>query len=372
MRILLCFLLALTACRGSRTFSSGYSLRFIGADTIPYNYQFRNTTVGGLSSIDYDAATNSFYLICDDRSSQNPARFYNFSIPVSLKGVGPVSPRNVHTLLTENGSAFPDAKERPELSVDPEAMRVNSLTGQLVWTSEGERLFKDSVWTLVPPSLKTMDTTGRHHYSFAVDTPYSFYPRNYGLRRNGAFEGMTFLKNYQQLMVSIEEPLYQDGLQAGLGDSAAILRLLRFDVASKKLIGQYFYSCDPVSRSPVEPRDYRINGISDILALDDDRIWIMERAYSTGIESCDVRIYQVHLDQLPKVKPVSSPADFRKTFRKDLVVNLSSLGIRVDNLEGMCIGPLLENGSRSVLMVSDNNFARSQISQVLLFELKKR
>ena len=55
-------------------------LHFLGEYVIPHNTQFKNTTIGGLSGIDYDKENDLFYLISDDWSQINPARFYTARI----------------------------------------------------------------------------------------------------------------------------------------------------------------------------------------------------------------------------------------------------------------------------------------------------
>jgi hypothetical protein len=55
---------------------------------------------------------------------------------------------------------------------------------------------------------------------------------------------------------------------------------------------------------------------------------------------------------------------------KRLVLDVATTGIRrVDNIEGMTFGPKLPNGNRSLIMVSDDNFGNTQISQFLAFEV---
>ena len=44
--------------------------------------------------------------------------------------------------------------------------------------------------------------------------------------------------------------------------------------------------------------------------------------------------------------------------------------IPLDNVEGIIFGPRLRDGHRSLVLVSDNNFAASQFTQFLLFEVK--
>jgi Esterase-like activity of phytase len=57
---------------------------------------------------------------------------------------------------------------------------------------------------------------------------------------------------------------------------------------------------------------------------------------------------------------------------KRLLLNLDALGIPLDNVEGMAFGPRLRHGQRTLLLVSDNNFAAAQFTQFLLFAVKGR
>jgi hypothetical protein len=70
--------------------ASSFNLTFIGQSVIPTGTQYEGTTVGGLSSITYDATNHSFYIISDDRSQINPARFYKTTI--KLQFVHPLEP----------------------------------------------------------------------------------------------------------------------------------------------------------------------------------------------------------------------------------------------------------------------------------------
>ena len=86
----------------------------------------------------------------------------------------------------------------------------------------------------------------------------------------------------------------------------------------------------------------------------------MERSFSVGAPGTGntIKIYDVSLTG-------HGPA------RKTLLLDLDDLGIPLDNVEGMTFGPRLPDGRRSVVLVSDNNFAASQFTQFLLFALDK-
>ncbi|MEY2917694.1 MAG: hypothetical protein RIS73_1408, partial [Bacteroidota bacterium] len=85
------FLMASWGSINKTTASSSYknisALKFLGEYDIPYNLKYKATTVGGLSGIDYDVKHNLYYLICDDKSEKNPARFYTAKIFVTKKGI---------------------------------------------------------------------------------------------------------------------------------------------------------------------------------------------------------------------------------------------------------------------------------------------
>ncbi len=48
---------------------------------------------------------------------------------------------------------------------------------------------------------------------------------------------------------------------------------------------------------------------------------------------------------------------------------MDSLGVYVDNVEGMCFGPTLPNGHKTLVMVADNNFQLFETTQFFLFEI---
>jgi len=53
-------------------------LKFLSEYDVPNAKQFKGTRIGGLSGIDYDVKRDLYYLISDDRSAINPARFVYF------------------------------------------------------------------------------------------------------------------------------------------------------------------------------------------------------------------------------------------------------------------------------------------------------
>ncbi len=86
MRKYLLFSLLFAACSSSRQSVNTpdvSQLRLLHKQIVPYNTPFNGTTIGGLSGIDYDSTRNVYYLISDDRSEHQAARFYTARVPVN-------------------------------------------------------------------------------------------------------------------------------------------------------------------------------------------------------------------------------------------------------------------------------------------------
>ena len=133
--------LGLAGCRAPQSVAAPNQphrtrLRLIGESRIAHRLQFQGTTVGGLSGIDYDAASGLYYLISDDGSSINPARFYTARIVLGMDRLGAPELLGVTTLRQANGSLYPSALQGGPVP-DPEAIRWRAASNTLLWTSEG-------------------------------------------------------------------------------------------------------------------------------------------------------------------------------------------------------------------------------------------
>ncbi|HUS01288.1 MAG TPA: esterase-like activity of phytase family protein [Chitinophagaceae bacterium] len=369
------FLITITSCSVTRNGISGkavtiHSLKYLGEYIVPYNHQFKGTTVGGLSGIDYDAKQDVYYLICDDRSERNPARFYTAKINIAPQGISIVEFVNVTTLLSTSGNPYPDTKIEPANSPDPEAMRYNPILDQLIWTNEGERIVKKEI-TLQQPAITIINKEGKYIDTFSLPAQIHNYETEKGLRRNSSFEGLTFADNYKTMFVSVEEPLYEDGPRAALQDAAVYTRIIKYDMVSHKPVAQYAYHLSPVAHPAKPVTEFMINGIPDILSIDKNKLLVVERSFSTGVSACTIRVYITDLTNATNIADIQSlilqPPAYPES--KRLLINMDELGIYIDNIEGVTFGPDLPNGHKTLIFVSDNNFAKEQKTQFLLFEV---
>jgi hypothetical protein len=340
-------------------------LQFINEYVVPSALQFKGTTVGGLSGIDYDANNNMYYLICDDRSTINPARFYTAKINISEKGIDSVIFSDMVPLLQQNGKTYPSK------TADPEAIRYNPFKDELVWTSEGDRVVTTGKIFLQDPAITIISKAGNFKDSFALPDNMRMQLQEKGPRQNGVFEGMTFANNYKDLFVSVEEPLYEDGLRVATGDSTGLVRFLHFDVASKKQLGQYAYRVDPVAYPSDPVGAYKINGIPDILSVGKNQFLVIERSFSTGRASNTIKLFLAEISNASNVAGVMALDKQQgvKPIQKKLLFNMDELGRYIDNVEGVTFGPLLANGHRTLLLVADDNFSKQEKMQFFLFEI---
>lgn len=347
------------------------SLKLMNVYEIPYNQDFKGTAIGGLSGIDYDSEKDIYYLISDDRSAINPARFYTAKILLNTKGIDTVQWIATYPMLQSNGTTYPNSKQDPAHTPDPEAIRYNARTKELLWTSEGERIVRGNSVVLENPAITRISMEGKYIDTFPLPANLIMHATEKGPRQNGVLEGLTFDKNFETLYVNVEEPLYEDGPRADVTPNNAWIRIYQYDVASKKNTAQYAYHLEPIAY-PATPADaFKINGVPDIYAIGNNQLMVLERSFSSGRLPCTLKVYLADLNGAEDIKensalqinPVSNP------IKKKLLLNMDDLKIYTDNIEGVTFGPTLPNGHRSLIFVSDNNFASFQKTQLLLFEI---
>ena len=346
-------------------------LKFLDVYVIPHNLKYQNTVVGGLSGIDYDKKNNQYYIISDERSATSPARFYTATIHIQNKKIKKVDFTSVNTLKQPDGNVFPSMKENPHKAPDPESIRFNSLKNILVWSSEGDKAVRNGQTVLQDPFIYEMDLTGHFKDSFFIPHNLRMQPGEAGPRTNGVFEGLSYDKDFKHLYVSVEEPLYEDGPRADVNYAGAPIRIIKFDVQTRKPIAQYAYKLDAVARKPLIGDAFRINGVPEILWLADNKLLILERSFSTGILSCTIKVYLADLSAATDVSEISSLTTNNNytPVSKKLLLNMDDLKRFIDNVEGLTFGPVLPNGHQSLIFVADNNFQLLEKNQVFLFEI---
>jgi hypothetical protein len=333
-------------------------LEFRGQAIVPTGTMFGGTTVGGLSSITYDAERGVFYTVSDDQSQLQAARFYAVGLDI---GDGHLTDGDVHfqgvtTLLAPNGLSYPTA------GLDPEGL-VLTKDRELILTSEGLPS------RMIDPFVRRYSLDGSFLGELPVPDPFRVTAdASSGVRPNLAFESAGVPPNGRFLFTGTENALFQDGPAATTANGSPS-RLMRYNLQNGRLDRQWVYETDPI----VYPSTvFSVNGLVELLPLNNEFLIAMERSFSVGAPTTGntgntIKLYTVALPGAKDVNGADALPAGVQPVRKTLLLNLDDLGIPLDNVEGLTFGPRLPDGSRSLVLVSDNNFAASQFTQFLLF-----
>ncbi len=333
-------------------------LEFLAEVTLPGDLEVDGTLVGGLSGLTYDPGCGLYHTISDDRGRIGPVRFFSLRIdPSRPNGVEVFS---ATVLRDSSGSLF----ARGDL--DPEGIALHP-DGSLYLSSEGVP------HRGIDPLVARFSLDGS--YTGQLSLPKHYLPDGdgaHGVRDNHGFEGLSLTPDNTTLFVATESALLQDGPPADL-ERGSLARLLEFDLSTGQIVGEYLYPVEPVPDPPQPASAYASTGVSEILAIDDHRVIFVERSFSAGVGN-RVRLYLVDLEDARDIRHLAGGVD--EDDREDLLVSkvlfadLHDHGVDPDNIEGVALGPVLDDGRRLLVMVADNNFQPSvQANQVLLFAM---
>ncbi|MGF1537979.1 MAG: phytase [Elainellaceae cyanobacterium] len=369
--------LALTGAAPAQNRLSVGDIEFLGEVQFETGFTFAETEVGGLSGLAYDPNRDVYYALSDDRSQINPARFYTTTIDLSDGSLdeGDVAFTEVTTLLDADGEPFSEA------SVDPEGIAFSSL-GTLFIASEGDAN------ALIDPFVDQFSLMGDQISSLPV--PETYLPtadQSSGIRNNLAFESLTLTPDQRFLYTATENALFQDGPAAGLEDES-LARILKYDLTTGEVAAEFVYEVEAVPEAPDPADAFATNGLVELLAVDNNgTLLALERAFSVG-QGNTVKLFEVQTqgaldvsgvgdlfreDELEDDGEILPPGPFEidpAVTKREILDIEADLGIAPDNLEALALGPVLEDGRQSLIVVSDNNFkAENQVTQVLAFAL---
>ncbi|MDX2244179.1 MAG: esterase-like activity of phytase family protein [Leptolyngbyaceae cyanobacterium bins.302] len=347
------------------------NLDFLGEYQLP-KQKFQDTPVGGLSGITYDRQRNLFYVVSDDRSDFAPARFY--TLKMALDSSNPKAPKiqkidiqSVTTITNEDGKPYPKGE------VDPEGIALSPL-GTLFISSEGIAPKE------IPPFVREFELqTGQWKRNLVI--PKRYAPKLeqsklvQGVGDNLGFEALTLggispgaIEPFR-LFTATESALTQDASPDHPQQGASRNRWLHYsiDPDHSLLVSEQLYPME----TPPEGALY--HGLTEILAIDQGGHFLsLERSF--GANGFSVKLFQLSIGSATdtsKIETFRGALPGVQPIRKKLLLDLTQLGIPLDNLEGMTLGPQLPDGSPSLILISDDNFNPKQVSQVLLFRFRK-
>ncbi len=358
-----------------------FTLSYIGQQIVPGDIRFKGTLVGGLSSLDYNPLTDRYLAISDDRSKKNPARFYELSLDLAqfqrsaTPGMSGVVFDSVTVIQRPGGGAF------KKNSVDPEGMRLDVARNKIYWSNEGQR----GLFGFRRPTVSEINLGGRHSKDFVVPSYYSpqgggIFPGSKGVYDNLAFESLAISLDGSTLYTATENGLVQDSPPAN-AYTGSRTRVLAFDIASGKPCAEYLYEVEPVVPAPPLLGPFGTNGITDLLVIGDRQFITIERSFTPAAAipgngtGYTVRLYYADARKASNISGFESIVGKSiEPMRKILLLDLSELKnedgstLVPGNVEGITFGPNF-NGKRTLILIADNNFSRTQLTQFIALAL---
>ena len=333
-----------------------FSLSFIGEQIVPTGTQFDGTTIGGLSGIDHISGER-FVAISDDRAQINFARFYDVRLDYNRNNFNGVTFTDVTELRAPGNNPY------PPISIDPEAIRRLPGGGFLI-TSEGD------VNASVDAFFHEIRGNGRFERDIAL--PAGFQQTGpagtTGIRNNLAFESLALSADGLTAHIATENALRQDGPAAAFG-TPSVSRIIRYDVTTGAATAQFAYEVEPVSDQPIPANSFATNGLVELLDIGGGQLLSVERSFSNGVGN-SIKLFVIDTNGATDISGLGSLVGETYTaVSKELLLDLGTLGITLDNIEGVSFGKTFGNGNRSLILVSDNNFSSAQFTQFLAFEI---
>ena len=346
-------------------------LDFLADFNFPPRSSYADEELGGISAVVYDAASESWLALSDAK-----LRSRLFTVKTSFEdGELSVEPVETTFLVEKAGESFGDNM------LDPEGL-VATPWGTLLISTEAD-LRQEPV---EQAKLLEFERSGRLVRGFTIPPKCVVEgdSRDKGVRHNRGFESLTFAPDGERVYVGTESPLLQDGPEASF-DRPGFSRIVEYEVSGRELVrsGEYVYPIGPLAPVAGFGDADVFTGLVELVALSDTRLLALERDYIREKEGdrksvTRGRIFVVDLEDASDVAALSTlqNGDWRPAQKEllldldDIVPELSPGYQSLDNFEAMGLGPVLPDGGRSLLVVSDDNFQDTQRTAFLLFRLK--
>ncbi len=243
-----------------------------------------------------------------------------------------------------NSATIAGGISAPGMGSDAEGIALRPGTGT-AWIAD------ESTSTIGEFSLATGARVG------AVPVPEIYRPAN--VQNNFGLEALSF--GAGRLWTANEEALKSDGALSTTR-SGTWVRLQEFGGEDVAALAQYAYRTERISAlSPFTTAER--SGLVDLLALPDGRVLALERELGGFLPSFRSRVYLLDFTGATDVSALPSLADGGFTpVAKRLIWQSVFL---TNNFEGITLGPRLDDGTYSVLLISDDGAGEARQRQDL-------
>ena len=172
---------------------------------------------------------------------------------------------------------------------------------------------------------------------FAVKVPEMFDQA----RKNKSLESLTF--GAKAFWTANEDALKGDG-ETSSAEAGALVRVQKFDAGFRPQ-AQYAYRTEP----SLFRVDHSGTGVSDLCALPDGELLVLERVVGLGLS---VKIFRVDFSAATDTSKIGSLAKEKVVPGRKKLVFERATGL--NNFEGIALGPELAGGWRSLILIADS------------------
>lgn len=312
------------------------TLTLLNQQSYEVDHKFQDIQMGGLSGLHYKDGV--LWALSDDRGGKaGEPRIYKFDLSSSEdKKTWTVKPTDMLYLGEAKGYKV----------LDPEAVHMFA-NGQLLISSEGDLNKKPRVMPMIR-YWNPSDKKWGKEFTLPRDViPEKTGMQTKGILNNAGFEAMAVSEDEKKLWIMPEQALFQS--------KKSEIEIFEYSFDKKwKLTKRYDYIRDVPPEGKVEV----LRGMSEALWWKENQLLVLERYLR--IEGADLKSVAA---ELFSVKLVDGKVEKKKllTLDKDLEANW----------EGLSWGPALADGSRLLIVVSDNNFAKGNATRFLFYSFKE-
>jgi hypothetical protein len=339
------------------------------------------------SAVDYDPATGTVLAACDrgprDGDSTFACRVQIFTLALTRNGAT-LALSGTHLLTSSGGGQFVGStraigpvfravvgaeRARIPARLDPEGVRFAGADGSF-WLAEE-----------YGPSLDLFDSRGRHTRRLQIPAHYlcahpagsadgELPPANTaGRQPNRGFESLALAPDGGSAWLMTQSPLLQDHALNSEGTRVGInMRLLNMPFVAGTS-AEYLYLLDRPT-----------HGVSEVLAEDATHVLVLERDGKGGLDAGFRAVYRVDtsvatdirgIAALPAIGVPPGVSPLRKETYVDFLDPRFALAgsTMPEKIEGLCWGPRLPDGRRTLLVTSDNDLVTGTASLLWVFAI---
>lgn len=343
--------------------SFAFKLSYLDHTIIPTESTFQGYKLGGFSGMAFDQQKNLLYALPD--LWDDIPRIIVFKTSPTLKA------HKVIILKDQKGWPLPSKK------LDNEAL-IRLSNGHFIVSSEGIYLSSEQELPVNfsnPPALYEFNNQGILLKEIPVPSKITNYARP-----NETLESLAYNHLNKTFLTGVESPLWIDDFINQEKGGYTRFFLLDKNYNSQKELA---YFLDPVtvpSWFTKEKLDTAINGLTELTSYQDG-YFALERSFAANFSKNEfhtsIKIYYFDLhNQKPTdismIDSLTSSTSFI-AINKKLAINLEDLrkylpNEKLDNFEGMTLGPPTQDGHNTIFLISDDNFSSKQ--KTILIRMK--